>query len=210
MKAAKGLPAGVAMRYISDGFLHDEPQIGDTGAASSVILPTESVNRARELLAQRTTRVYVGHAALTDGSAVGRLSAEFGKQRIGIYVPVRRMEVSWAIDAVSNADFKFMRPSVCEPCWEVVDGCGERTGTHAAWWIGEMFAAGASSALLRLDMQDDADLNICAGLVERFGERLWLSPHDCSAEQLARWTDEGKARQLAVPAVELVMERAAA
>jgi hypothetical protein len=144
-----------------------------------------------------------------DSGAIGRLAAEYGSKRIGIYVPAKRMEVSWAIDTLSNADFKFMRPSVCEPCWEILDGAGERTGTHAAWWIGEMLSSGASSAFVRVEMEDDADLNICAALVERFGERLWLSPHGCSPELLARWTLEGKARQLALPAAELAMKQAA-
>ena len=208
MKAPEGLPADVAVRYFSQGLFHRTP-CADTGGAPERLLPSEPLSRARELLATVPGRIYLGHAALVDGAAVGRLAAEFGSERIGIYVPARRMEVSWAIDTLSNADFKFMRPSVCEPCWEILDGAGGRTGTHAAWWIGEMLSSGASSAFVRVEMEDDADLNICAGLVERFGERVWLSPHGCSDEQLARWAVEGKARQLALAADELAMEAAA-
>jgi hypothetical protein len=208
MNAVERLPDGVAVRYFSQGQFHHS-QCANGSAAPDLILPGEPLRRARELLAGGTAKVYLGHAALVDASAIGRLSAEFGRDRIGVYVPVKRMEVSWAIDTLSNADFKFMRPSVGEPCWEILDGCGERTGTHAAWWIGEMLAGGASSALVRVEMEDDADLNICAGLVERFGERLWLSPHDCSPAQLARLTIEGKAHQLVLPAAEVVMETAA-
>ena len=207
MKPVDGLPPGVAVRYISDGYLLD-PKIEGT-PASAVLLPTEPLSRARELLAATSARIYLGHAALADSACVGRLAAQFGSARIGVYVPAKRMEVSWAIDTLSNADFKFMRPSVCEPCWEVLDASGERTGTHAAWWIGEMLAAGASSALVRVAMEDDADLNICAGLVERFGARIWVNPRDCSDAELTRWVQEGKVRQLALTADDFAMEKAA-
>ena len=207
MKAVEGLPPGVAIRYISDGFLVDPETEGTVAAA--VLLPTEPLSRARELLATTTAGIYLGHAALVDGTAVGRLAAEFGSGRVGVYVPAKRMEVNWAIDTLSNADFKFMRPSVCEPCWEILDGSGKRTGTHAAWWIGEMLAAGASSALVRVAMEDDADLNICAGLVERFGERVWVNPDERSHAELTRWVQEGKVRQLALTADDFAMEKAA-
>lgn len=155
--------------------------------------------RARELLRAGAPRVFVGEAALLDSALVDALVAEFGSTRIGLHVPVRRMRADWSMDAVSNADFRVMTPSVCEPCWEILLADGARSGTHAAWWIGEMFGRGASCALLRVDMTDDADLNILAGLAERWGERLWLAPLDDPAPDFAAWVELGGARLLAAP-----------
>ncbi len=153
-------------------------------------------DRVRELLRAGAPRVFVGEAALLDGTLVETLVAEFGGKRIGLHVPVRRMRVDWSMDAVSNADFRVMTPSVCEPCWEILRADGSRSGTHAGWWIGEMFRLGASGALLRADMTDDADLNILAGLTEHWGERLWLAPLDDPAPDFAAWVELGGARQL--------------
>jgi hypothetical protein len=153
----------------------------------------------RELLRAGAPRVFIGEAALLDGTLVETLAAEFGGERIGLHVPLRRMQVNWSMDAVSNADFRVMTPSVCEPSWEILRADGARSGTHAAWWIGEMFTRGASSALLRVDMTDDADLNILAGLTERWGERLWLAPLADPAPDFAAWVELGGARRLAAP-----------
>lgn len=180
--------------FVFDGGLPQYP-----AGIAGVLLPHEHFVRARELLASGAARVYLGEAALRDSATVQRLSSEFGGARVGVYVAARRMEASWTIDSVSNADFRFMTPSVCEPCWEILDHAGTRTATHAGWWIGEMFALGASSALVRVDLADDADLNICAGLVERFGERLWIAPQRGTQAQLERWVAEAKVRQLVLP-----------
>ena len=167
---------------------------------AGVVLPCEDPDRAGELLAGGVPKVYLGAAALRDSAVVPRLAARFGSERVGVYVPAARMEVSWSIEPVSNADFKFMTPSVCEPCWEILDHAGARTGIHAGWWIGEMLARGASSALVQVRLADDTDLNIYAGLVERFGERLWLAPLGATRAEIEAWMREGTLRQLALPA----------
>ncbi|MCK7497456.1 MAG: hypothetical protein MZW92_46675 [Comamonadaceae bacterium] len=122
------------------------------------------------------------------------LSREFGRERIGVHVPAARMQVSWSMDTVSNADFKVMRPSVCEPNWEVLMADGSRTGVHASWWIGEMMKRGAGPVMVRVDIEDDADLNLCAGLVEQCGERLWLAPLTRQPPQVSDWIEYGHAR----------------
>jgi hypothetical protein len=76
---------------------------------------------------------------------------------------------------------------------------GETTGTHALWWIGEMLMIGASEALLRVDVRDDADLNLCAECVERFAERVWIGPLTDEAPMLGDWVRYGHARRLALP-----------
>ncbi len=209
MKTVEDLRIDVAVRCLvratelpgpADCFAIDDGQPHSPARIAGMILPREPLARARELLASGAAKVYLGEAALHDSSAVQRLSAEFGGARVGIYVPARRMDVSWSIDSISNADFKFMMPSVCEPCWEILDHAGARTGTHAGWWIGEMFALGASSALVQADLADDTDLNICAGLVERFGERLWIGPLGAAGGDIESWMREGTVRQLVLPA----------
>lgn len=171
----------------------------DPGRIEGIVAADGGKDRIRELLRAGAPRVFIGEAALLDGTLVEALVAEFGGERVGLYVPLRRMQVSWSLDAVSNADFRVMTPSVCEPCWEILRADGTRSGTHAGWWLGEMFARGASSALLRVDIADDADLNILAGLTERWGERLWLAPLADPAPDFAAWVELGGVRRLAVP-----------
>jgi hypothetical protein len=60
-----------------------------------------------------------------------------------------------------------------------------------------MFRLGATDALIRADIEDDADLNILAGLTERWGERLWLAPLTDPAPDFSAWVELGGARQLA-------------
>ena len=171
---------------------------GDPSGIEAVVLRSAGAGQARALLSQGVPCVYLGEAALLDSSVVEKLSAEFGSERIGIHVPARRMQVSWSMDAVSNADFRVMTPSVCEPCLEILRADGTRSGTHAAWWIGEMFKLGASRALIQADIGDDADLNILAGLTERWGERLWLTPLNEANPDFEAWVGLGGAAQLAV------------
>jgi hypothetical protein len=194
------------VRRLVDRVLGDE-RVFLFGAATAepdregleLILPTQNEAAARRFLSQGYGRVLLGEVALRDSAAVARLAREYGPERVGIYALARRMEVSWTLDSVSNADFKVMRPSMCEPCWEIVRADGSRTGAIAGWWIGEMLKQDASSALLRVDIGDDTDLNLCATLVEQFGERLWIGPLDDADPRLGDWIAYGKATQLALP-----------
>lgn len=181
-----------------DAFVFDAAGAGVPHAGGAVILPAGTAQRARELLESGVPRVYIGQAALADSAVVERLAADFGRERIGVYVAAKRMHVGWGFDTVSNADFKFVTPSTCEPCWEVLDATGSRTGTHAGWWIARMLELGASSALVRADVRDDTDLNILATLVEQCGERLWVGPLEDEQPALADWIALGRARRFAV------------
>jgi hypothetical protein len=181
-------------------FLFDGPDLpADLSAVCGLLLPSQGEDRARALLARGSPGVYLGEAALIDSGVIERLARDFGAQRIGVYVPARRMGVSWNLDRVSNADFKVMTPSVCEPCWEILMADGRRTGTIASWWIGEMFKLGASAALVRADIRDDADLNICAVLGEQCGDRLWMGPLEDEDSRFAEWVSLATVRRLAVP-----------
>ncbi|MBI4755503.1 MAG: hypothetical protein HY778_08830 [Betaproteobacteria bacterium] len=172
---------------------------GDLSSVAGVVLPGETEQRARELLLAGAPVVYLGEAALLDCGAVERLIAEFGGARVGVYAPARRMAVSWSFDTVSNADFRVVTPSLCEPAWEILRADGSPTGTFAGWWIGEMFKRGAASALLRVDLRDDVDYNLCAGLVEDFGQRLWLGPLDDADPPLEEWLAYGHVSRLVLP-----------
>ena len=129
---------------------------------------------------------------------VDRLVARHGAERIGIYAPLRRQAVSWSFDTVSNADFRVVTPSFCEPSWEVLRADGSGTGTLAAWWLKAMRELGAGSLLVRADITDDTDLNLCATLVEEFGAALWLGPLQGKIPSLADWVRYGQLRQLAL------------
>jgi hypothetical protein len=196
-RLCESLPAGEGEPPV---FLIDRNLIpADPRRFEGIVMPDGGKDRIRAILNAGAPRVFIGEDALLDGALVEKLAAEFGSGRIGLYVPVRRMQVSWSMDIDSNADFRVMTPSVCEPCWEILRADGSGSGTHAAWWIGEMFGLGASDALIRVDIGDDADLNILAGLTERWGSRLWLAPLDEANPDLEAWVRLGGAARLAVP-----------
>jgi hypothetical protein len=53
--------------------------------------------------------------------------------------------------------------------------------------------------LLRADICDDTDLNLCAGMVEALGDKLWIAPLHDPAPAVADWISFGQATQLALP-----------
>jgi hypothetical protein len=169
------------------------------GPLAGVVLTRGPEARARQLLREGAPRVYLGEAAFADGSALERLAAEFGPGRVGAYAAARRMAVSWTLESESNADFRFMAPSRCDPCWEVLSGASEGTGTEVGWWLGAMSGLGAASLLLRADVRDDTDLDILARIAERHGERLWFGPLEDAEPALADWIDRAGVRRLALP-----------
>lgn len=194
------VPAGEAMPA-PDGaaaFVCDQSAL-NLDEVAGVVLPVEDEARAVALLEAGATRVFVGDAALADAGVVARLTERFGSSRVGVYMPARRMAVRWSFDTVSNADFKVVTPSVCEPCWEILRADGSASGTRVHWWVQQMIERGASAALLRVDLHDDADLNLCAGLVEELGERLWLGPLTDTQPALSDWVAYGKLTRIVLP-----------
>ena len=161
----------------------------------TVAMPPGGAERTREPIACGVDCVLLGDAAMRDGTLVAALSAELGEGRIGVWVPVRRMSVSWSLDSECNVDFRCIAPSRVTPAWEILSSSGQGTGTDAAWWAGQMLERGAAMALMAVDM-DDAGLNICAGLMERFASRLWFTPlHNLDAD-LEPWVEYGHAANL--------------
>lgn len=164
----------------------------------NVVLESGTEARAEALLARGVARVLLADAAMLDSTAVSRLVQRYGPERIGVALVEKKRQVSWSLDMVSNADFRCLTPSVGKPGWEIVMSDGTATGTDVEWWLGEMLALGASMALIRADIQDD-DLNLCAGLVEAHGNKLWFSPWQHPDADLEPWVRYGQIRQLLLP-----------
>lgn len=180
-------------------FLFDSDDLPEELSHVSVVLRSAGLERARELLARGAERVLPGEAALLDSSLIEDLSREFGSERVGVWVPARRLEVSWALDLHSNADFRCVTPSYAKPAWEVLKSDGSGSGTDAGWWLGQMLERGASLALLGVDIASDTDLNLCAELTEQCGSSLWLTPLANPEADLLPWIQFGQARNLAIP-----------
>ncbi len=154
--------------------------------------------RAAELLERGAACVLLADAAMLDSTVVPRLIERYGSARIGVAVLARRRHISWSLDTVSNEDFRCLTPSVGKTGWEIMLSDGSASGTDAEWWLGEMLKLGASTALVRVDIEDD-DLNLCAGLVETHGSKLWFSPWLKADADLEPWVRYGQIRQLLLP-----------
>lgn len=183
-------------------FLFDGDDLPENLVHVSVVLRGGGLERARELLARGAECVLAGQAALLDSNLVEVMSREFGAESVGVWVPAKLMEVSWALDIHSNADFRCITPSYAKPAWEVLKSDGSRSGTDAGWWLGQMLERGASLALLGADIADDTELNLCAELVEQFGSRLWLTPLANPEADLLPWIQFGQVRNLVVPDIQ--------
>lgn len=181
------------------GFMPDDQQaLTDATRGCSIVLSAGDEARAHLLLAEGAAQVLLGDAALLDGTLVRRLVEQYGGERIGVAVLARKHNVTWTLDMVSNADFRCLTPSYGKRGWELMLSSGGGTGTDAEWWLGEMLGCGASVALIQVDMQDD-DLNICAGLMESHGAKLWFTPWREADIDLEPWVRYGQVRQLLLP-----------
>lgn len=155
--------------------------------------------RAGELLARGAGCVFLGDLALNDREAVRRLIAQHGGERIGVCVQAQKTSVAWTMmEEAPNAGFRVMMPSVSVPGWDLLQQDGTPTGERVDWWLEEMFALGLGKALICMDMQDD-DLNLCAGLIEDHGAKLWFSPRLEADADLEPWVRWGQIRQLLLP-----------
>jgi hypothetical protein len=192
----------MALEIGPDDFLFDADGVEAVAAeCAGIVLVGSDAARAETLLAAGPPCVLLGEAALIDSEMVARLAQAY-PGCIGIYAPVQRQAVDWSFETVSNADFKTVTPSVCEPAWEVLKADGTPTGTQAQWWLGALHDLGATQFLVHADVRDDTDLNILAGLVEALGESLWIAPRSEECLPLADFVNYGQCRQLALSADE--------
>jgi hypothetical protein len=178
------------------------------GRLGGVVLPHQPASRAEVLLERGAARVLVGEAALADRGLVARLATRYGGERVGVYVPARRTANQWSFETTSNADFKVVTPSCCEAAWDVLRADGSGTGLSAQRWVEAMVEAGARSALVQVDIEDDADLNLCAGLVEVLADQVCLTPAAQQAPVLDDWVRFGRARWIALAPPQYLRRRA--
>lgn len=190
--------------------IFDAPGAEDIASrCAGIVLENGDEMRATTLLRAGVPVVYLGEAVLRDATLVDRLVAAYGSSRIGIYAPTKRMEVSWHLDTVSNADFMTLTPSICEPAWEVLKADGSPTGTMAHWWLKALAGRGVEHLLVAAEVTEDADLNIMAGLVEEFGDNLWVAPlGDGQMRPLLEWVTYGHCLRLALPSSYRDLEQA--
>lgn len=181
-------------------FLHDGDALPESLSHITIVLKQGGEARVGELLSRGADRVLLADAALLDSAVIARLAERYGSEHIGVYLPAGKMEVSWTLETVSNEDFNCLTPSYGKVAWEVLLSDGTGTGTDVEWWLEEMSRLGASMALVAIDMQDD-DLNVCAGLVENGGDRLWFTPLHQRDADLEPWVRYGQVRQLLLPAL---------
>lgn len=179
--------------------LFDSPALPVSLAAlAGVVVARGDEARITALLERGAARVFVGDAALADPAVITRLQ-RFGPGRVGLYARARRMANDWSFDTTSNADFRIVAPSLCEPAWELLRSDGSVGATHAHHWIDRATQRGARLVLLQVDIRDDADLNLCAGLVERLGGAMCFMPADDHDPPLDEWVRFGQVRHIALP-----------
>ena len=198
LRCCRPFADGVAPQ--SDDFLLDASGVEKVAAAcAGVLAPHGDEQRAAQLLSCGAPLVFVGAAALGDSNIIRRLVASYGPERVGVVVAAARRKISWSFEIESNADFKTVAPSSGEAALEVLDADGAATGVLLVWWLQEMRNIGAAQFVVRADIRDDADLNICADLVERLGDALWLGPLHDEQPPLAHWLEYAGCRRWALP-----------
>jgi len=181
-------------------FMFDREVLPERTLNATIVLPGGGLALARARLMAGTRQVLLADAALRDIAVLAAALTEFGAARVGAWLPARRAAVSWALDSQSNGDFKCMVPSNPQARWEVLTSDRQRTGTEIGSWIEKLVRLGVTTILVSVDMEDDRDLDLCAGLIERFGSRLWFSPLDRPGADLVPWVEFGQVRRLVLPA----------
>jgi hypothetical protein len=168
---------------------------------ATIVLPNGGEAEARDWLGSGAARILFADAAVKDTTLVRRMVAELGEGKVGVWLPVKRMGVSWVLDKTSNADFSCMTPSIGKPSWEVLLSNGARTGIDADWWSRQMLQQGANCILVSADYSDTHDHNIAAELAEKCHDSLWLSPlSQTSIEwKVEDWQQYANACQMVMP-----------
>jgi hypothetical protein len=165
-----------------------------------VVSAQADAGRIDEILAAGAEQVLLGESALQDSTLVAGAIARHGGERIGVWLPVRRAEVSWGFDTTSNADFSVVAVTNPVPRWVALLADRSATDVDAQWWAGQMIAAGCSMVLVSVEAPEDDDLLACAEMAEVAGERFWLDTGSADTEELRFWVRYGHARRLLLPA----------
>lgn len=187
---------------VGDGphFMLDRGAVHHRLAGIRVVLESGGLPLARLRLAAGARQVLLGEGALQRPALLAQALEEFGAERVGVWLPARRAPVSWALDSYSNGDFKCMVPSNPQARWDVLRADGQPAGLDASAWIDQLLGCGVTTVLLGIDMQDDRDLDLCAGLAQRHGPHLWFTSLAHAAADFAAWVEYGQVRRLVLPA----------
>jgi len=196
---ARWLSGPTAASPTHPAFMFDDGDLPPRLSNIGVVLRNGGLAQARARLTAGARQVLLADAALADPSVIRCAVAELGSARVGAWLPVKRMEVCWALDSQSNGDFKCMVPSNPQARWEVLSSDMQRTGIEASGWIEQLVLQGVSTVLVSVDMQDDRDLDLCAGLMERFAAQLWFSPLAIDDVDLTPWIEFGQVSRLVLP-----------
>lgn len=185
--------------FCEEVFARDDGGAHTELANARVVLAHDGLDRAAELVAAGASQALFGSAALRDSGIIRRAAQRFGEERVGVWLPVRRMPVQWSLDRESNADFSCVVPSCPVPRWEVLLDDMLPTGTDAIWFAGQMRRAGAASIVIAVDMVEDADLALCAELTDALGDGVWLTYLRQDDADYPSWVRYGRVRNLIVP-----------
>ncbi len=199
LSVARWVTKASAAALTRPGFMLDCDEMPARLSNIGVVQQSAGLAQARARLAAGARQVLLADAALRDISLIGSTVAEFGAERVGAWLPARRMAVSWALDSQSNGDFKCMVPSNPQVRWEVLTSEQRSTGIEVGGWIEKLARMGVRTMVISVDMQDERDLDICAGMVERFGIRLWFSTLADPDADVAGWVEFGQVRRLVLP-----------
>jgi hypothetical protein len=181
-------------------FVFDKGDVTDDLADCYVVTPKADRTRIEALLAAGVCQVLIGEVALFDNNLVSDVVKQYGGERIGIWLPVRRASANWSLDRESNADFSFISISTPLARWMALRNDGCLTDVDALWWAGEMLKAGCSSVMVSVDDPQDDDLLACAEMSEIAADHFWLDTGSADVEELRFWVKYGHVQQLIVPA----------
>jgi hypothetical protein len=173
---------------------------------ATVVLPQGGEAEARDWLGSGAMRILFADAAISDTGFIRRMVEALGAEKVGVWLPVKRMGVSWVLDKTSNADFSCMTPSIGKASWEVLRSNLSRTGIDADWWARQMLQQGASCIVVSADYTNEQDHTIAAELVEKCQDSLWLSPLNQTGVEWKQedWQNYANARQFVLPPTEEV------
>ncbi|MDD3518351.1 MAG: hypothetical protein PHQ14_08380 [Chromatiales bacterium] len=139
-----------------------------------IVAPAADEVRVAALLDAGAARVHVGTLAVRDVAAVARLIERHGADRLGLWLPVRRMPVQWRFDRESNADFSCLTPDCPVPRWEVLAG-DSGTGVDVEVWLRNLPQGELLPVILAVPPAGDVcDEDICARIARHPGG-LWLT-----------------------------------
>ena len=166
-----------------------------------VVIDEASIGHAQALLRAGAPMAFIAATSTTSLEHVARLAGDAGSQHVGVFIDAAPMEVRWHLDSESNADFRTLVPSMPEACWELLDARADRTGIRVDACLRRAFERGATAAIVRVELGEprDSDLNVCAGLVERFGQRIWIAPRDATPCSLEPWIRYAGASRFVLP-----------